>query len=217
MKNKGRRETFGSGTTSGDRRVVSVAELTLSEAREVFGQVEKSTSWTATSRDVETWLRRHFAKTLKCPRDGAGQRRDLCCGAKTAGPDATCAGGLWREREDFEWYVRQIWVLWSQVNRMVTAGNAGLAAHYGVELGELIGEYNFKFGFERDALVGQKMRQNRPAPRYPPETLIAAFRKYCPDGKRKMRAYELAATELSVSSNTVQNAVRNARKDSQHA
>jgi hypothetical protein len=164
-KAKGARIPFGDGITSGDRLLVSMADLTIDEAKDALDSVNAATTWNHTSQNLSDWLSQHFSITRLCPYVVGGDRNSLCCGVRNLPIEGVternivCCGGNWRERADPEWYIAEIWKLWSVVSEMVAANNADLTAHYAVELGLLVAEHNFKFGFERDALSGIAVRE----------------------------------------------------------
>lgn len=204
----GRREPFGAGITAGDKLVISLGSLSEEDARRAAQRIEGGASWGNTDRNIRDWLEQHMPAAQACPREEAA-RDQLCCGACLSDFHHLCLGGRWREREDFEWYVEEIWKLWSQVQRMVLADNAGLAAQYGVELGGLCTEVNLKFAFEADALLGAKIRAGGEGNRkHPRQARVDAFDRHRASGARKGEAMWRAADELGVSFKTVEKDVR---------
>ena len=162
------------GRDVGDQLVVPLASLTPEELGNVI--IVATPSWTSTAGEIDEWLK-------SIPSIRGGDEGDLAV---------------------LERHTASIWELRWQVHHMVNAGNASLAAHYGVELGMIMSKCNFQLGFGKDIDAGNRARERAEASRADPaEKRIAAFNQYRSNGKNITASYKYAGRDLGCSAGSV--------------
>lgn len=149
-----------------------------------------------------------FQRSWACP----GRGKVQCCQAQ---PGEACCPN-WLEREDPEWYAREINSYLSLVNQRVKSGtpaSAALAADEAFELGCLFTEALIKFQWDahakrgkgtlESATEGGQSRRHANPYRLSAEETVAAIDDLIASGMGKGAAYGIVAEQQHVESRTV--------------
>lgn len=221
----GKTSVVGNGIPVRERISIRLENVPADKIAELCDAVSETHTWEHERARVAELFAPLAPMFLECP--AGTDRADRCCGARDiTDPKCVCGGPNWREREDLEWYVGEAGKLLAQINSMVRASNAGLAASYALELGELIAEAKFKDRWEKAAITGQRSIERLPHDRHPSSIAerAAEFERQvqlnlAKHGKQvRMRAYADAAAALSdkygitIGQSAIRAAVREARK-----
>lgn len=149
-----------------------------------------------------------YQRSLACP----GRDKGQCCQAQSG---ETCCPN-WLEREDPEWYAREINIYLSLVQQRVessTPASAALAADEAFELGCLFTEARIKFQWDAHAKRGKvtldsaaqggRSRRKANPKRLSLEATVAAVDTLIAQGVRKMAAYSIVAEQQGVETRTI--------------
>ena len=196
-----RTEIAGSGIS--ETRKVS-ADL----APRLFSARLAQQPWRENREMIEQLFTPIFQRSWACP----GHDKVQCCQAQ---PGEACCPN-WLEREDPEWYAREINSYLSLVNQRVKSGtqaSAALAADEAFELGCLFTEALIKFQWDahakrgkgtlESATEGGKNRRHANPYRLSAEETVAAVDDLLASGMAKMAAYSTVAEQQQVGLGTI--------------
>ena len=164
--------------------------------------------WRENREMIEQLFTPIYQRSGACP----GRDKGQCCQVK---PGEVCSPN-WLEREDPEWYAREINRYLSLVNQRLKSATpitAALAADEAFELGSLFTEALIKFQWDAHAKRGKgtldsaaeggRRRRGANSCRFSVEETVAAVDALIAQGSPKMAAYSIVAEQQRVDARTI--------------